>query len=95
MNMTAVTCLCGFTELADETFADHIMLVFEPGDQIGHDGQAHEERAPLTCACGVTASTPTDLDTHFLYAFAPRDYIGTDGKKHGPVTEDEPAGGRS
>jgi hypothetical protein len=92
MNMTAVTCLCGFTELADETFADHIMAVFEPDDQIGHDGRAHEERAPLTCACGATASTPADLDAHFLYAFAPRDHVGTDGNKHGPAGAAGPQG---
>jgi hypothetical protein len=79
------TCLCGFTELDDETFADHIMAVFAPEDSKGIDSLVHEERQPLACSCGYTAITAEELDTHFYRAFVPLDAIGTDGKKHGVI----------
>jgi hypothetical protein len=80
--MTAAKCSCGFTELADETVTDHLLLAFEPDDRTGTDGQVHEEGEPLTCACGFAASTPDDLDSHLLKAFTPPDAIGGDGNKH-------------
>jgi hypothetical protein len=89
------TCQCGFTELADETFADHVLAVFTPQDSHGVDGRAHDESKPLTCCCGFPATSPEELDLHFFHVFVPLNTTGTDGKKHGPVTGDEPAGGRS
>jgi hypothetical protein len=91
--MTAARCTCGFTELADEELTDHLLLIFEPDDHIGNDGQAHEERQPLTCACGLTAITPQDLDAHFIEAFTPGDATGSDGKRHEPVIAGEGAPG--
>jgi serine/threonine-protein kinase RsbW len=81
-DMTATSCTCGFTELADEAMIDHLLHVFEPDDHIGNDGLAHEERQPLTCACGRTASTPEDLDAHFAKVFTPDDAKGRDGHRH-------------
>jgi hypothetical protein len=83
--MTAVTCLFGFTELDDETFADHVMAVFAPGDSRGVDGLVHEEGKPLACCCGFAAITPDELDLHFFHMFVPLDTTGTDGTKHGPI----------
>jgi hypothetical protein len=82
---TAASCTCGFTELADEDLTDHLLHVFDPGDQIGNDGILHEERQPLTCACGLSAITPQELDAHFLTVFAPGDGIGSDGWRHEPA----------
>jgi hypothetical protein len=79
------TCLCGFKELDDETFADHILVIFTPADSRGADGLIHEEREPLACACGITASAPEELDSHFFRSFTPRNAIGSDGKKHGVI----------
>jgi hypothetical protein len=83
--MTAASCSCGFTELADEELNDHLLHVFEPEDRIGNDGLAHEERERLTCACGFTTSTPGDIDEHFLKVFTPDDAIGGDGHRHASV----------
>jgi hypothetical protein len=83
--MTAARCACGFTELADEELTDHLLNAFEPDDHIGHDGRAHEERAPLTCACGLTATTPDDLDAHILQAFTPDDAKDRHGQRHEPA----------
>jgi serine/threonine-protein kinase RsbW len=80
--MTAAKCLCGFTELADESVTDHLLLVFEPEDRKGTDGLVHEEGEPLACVCGFAASTPDDLDEHLLKAFTPDDAIGRDGTRH-------------
>ena len=80
--MTTARCTCGFTELADETITDHLLLAFEPADRTGTDGLVHEEGQPLACACGFAASTPDDLDSHLLKAFTPPDAIGGDGNKH-------------
>ena len=80
--MTTARCSCGFTELADETVTDHLLLAFEPGDRAGADGLVHEEGEPLGCVCGFAASTPDDLDEHFLKAFIPDDAIGRDGTRH-------------
>ena len=83
--MTATSCACGFTELADEQMIDHLLGVFEPDDHIGHDGLLHEERDPLTCACGLTASAPDSLDAHLLQAFTPDDATDRDGQHHEPT----------
>jgi hypothetical protein len=80
--MTTASCVCGFTELADETVTDHLLVVFEPDDRTGADGQVHEEGDRLVCVCGYAASTPDDLDMHFLNAFTPGDAIGRDGTRH-------------
>jgi anti-sigma regulatory factor (Ser/Thr protein kinase) len=77
------TCLCGFTELADETFADHVLAVFTPEDSRGADGRVHDEAKPLTCCCGFPATSPEELDLHFFHMFVPLNTTGTDGKKHG------------
>jgi hypothetical protein len=78
------TCLCGFTELADETFTDHVLAIFTPADSRGADGLIHEEHQPLACACGLTATTPQELDAHFIAAFTPAGAIGSDGRRHEP-----------
>jgi hypothetical protein len=80
--MTAARCSCGFTELADETVTDHLLVAFEPDDRTGDDGQVHEEGDRLACVCGFAASTPDALDMHFLNAFTPADAIGRDGTRH-------------
>jgi hypothetical protein len=85
--MTAAPCLCGFTELADETLTDHLERVFAPPGMQGTDGLAHEETDALACVCGATADTPAALDAHFLAVFTPDDGTGNDGTKHGPVPE--------
>jgi hypothetical protein len=83
--MAAVTCLCGFTELADETLIDHLLRVFAPDDMRGNDGQLHEEGSRLACFCGFTANAADALDEHFRTVFTPDDGIGNDGNKHGPA----------
>ena len=83
--MTTARCTCGFTELADETVTDHLLLAFEPADRTGTDGLVHEEGEPLACACGFAASTPDDLDEHFLKSFTPAGAIGRDGHRHEAV----------
>jgi hypothetical protein len=83
--MTTPACTCGFTELPDETLADHLLLAFDPQDRKGPDGLVHEEHGNLTCACGLTATTPADLDLHFFRAFTPLDAIGIDGNKHAVI----------
>ncbi|HEX4833299.1 MAG TPA: hypothetical protein VH478_19640 [Trebonia sp.] len=80
--MLSAACLCGFTELADETLVDHLERVFTPADMRGTDGQVHQETDALACGCGFTASGPPSLDAHFLAVFTPADSIGRDGKKH-------------
>lgn len=82
MTLTAIQCLCGFTELADETVTDHLLQVFVPADMAGKDGLVHEEVRKMACLCGFAATTPEQLDGHFLAAFTPDDAIGPDGKKH-------------
>jgi hypothetical protein len=88
--MNAAHCTCGFTELADEEISDHLLLVFEPQDSTGNDGQVHEERQLRHCACGLAATTPEELDAHLLAAFTPRDATGNDGRRHAPARQ-EPA----
>jgi hypothetical protein len=83
--MIAMQCSCGFTELADEEIADHLLLVFEPADGKGSDGLPHEEGERLTCRCGFTATTTEDLDTHLMKLFTPPDAIGQDGNRHEAV----------
>jgi hypothetical protein len=83
--MTAAMCLCGFTELADETLDDHLLLVFTPDDMRGNDGRVHEEGTALACVCGFAASTAEALDGHFRTVFTPDNAIGKDGSKHRPV----------
>ena len=80
--MTAATCSCGFTELADEGLTDHLHLVFESNDRFGTDGQAHGEGDPLTCVCGLVALTACELDEHLLKSFTPHDAVGRDGQRH-------------
>jgi hypothetical protein len=81
--MTAVKCLCGFTENSDEQLADHLYEVFEPGNLVGTDGKVHEELDGLTCACGLKATAPEALDEHLLSVFTPADGIGRDRTRHG------------
>jgi hypothetical protein len=80
--VTATRCACGFTELADESLADHLQRVFTPDDARGNDGLIHEEGAPLACRCGLVTTTGEDLDDHFLAVFTPADGIGRDGQRH-------------
>jgi hypothetical protein len=77
-----VKCLCGFTELEDESLTDHLLAAFIADDATGSDGVTHEETSALRCSCGFAASAPGDLDEHFLTAFTPEGAIGRDGKKH-------------
>jgi hypothetical protein len=86
--MISARCTCGFTELEDEELIDHFLLVFEPDDHIGNDGQAHEERERLTCACGFVAITSEEFDAHILKVFTPDDAIGNDDRKHEVVADD-------
>jgi hypothetical protein len=83
--VSAVRCLCGFTELADEGITDHLELVFEPGDLTGNDGRVHEETGRLACSCGLAAITSEELDDHFLAVFTPADAVGLDGRPHRAV----------
>jgi hypothetical protein len=81
-DMIALHCACGFTELADETLTDHLLLAFDPADGVGGDGRVHEERGLRTCSCGLTASTAGELDEHLLAVFTPAGAIGRDGQRH-------------
>jgi hypothetical protein len=83
--MTAARCLCGFTELDDETLTDHLNQVFIPDDMRGNDGKVHEEGADLACSCGFTAITTDEIDEHFHAVFTPPDAIGNDGQQHAPA----------
>jgi hypothetical protein len=80
--VVVLKCLCGFAELSDETFLDHLNSVFVPDNVTGIDGMPHEEGRRLACACGFAAIAPGELDTHFLRVFTPDDGIGRDGNKH-------------
>jgi hypothetical protein len=81
--MAAARCLCGFTELDDETLADHLALVFTPDDSVGNDGNVHDELSGRACACGFAGVTSEELEGHLMEAFTPADGIGLDGKRHG------------
>jgi hypothetical protein len=83
--MTAPQCLCGFSELPDESLTDHLFQVFTPDDMRGNDGRVHEEEAALACSCGFTAIMANELDEHFRTVFTPDDAIGSDDKRHGPL----------
>jgi len=85
MTITPAQCACGFTELGDETLADHLHVVFTPDDMRGKDGLVHEERKRLACSCGLAARTPDELDGHFRDVFTPDDGVGRDGRKHAPA----------
>lgn len=75
-------CLCGFTELEDESLADHLHVVFIADDTLGSDGLTHEETSTRRCSCGFNANGPGNLDAHFLKAFMPESAIGRDGNRH-------------
>ena len=75
-------CSCGFTELDDEEIIDHLLLVFEPADGRGSDGQVHEELDLRACSCGFTAEVSMQLDAHFLKQFIPASAIAPDGRQH-------------
>jgi hypothetical protein len=79
--MSSTRCSCGFTELADETLADHLLHVFTPADNRDIGGVEHYESEVGTCSCGFTGP----LDAHFLTEFTPASAIGTDDRKHEPV----------
>ncbi len=81
--MVAARCACGFTELDDESIADHLALVFTPDDSMGNTGRVHEELSGPACACGFSGSTPKELEGHLTEAFTPADGIGLDGREHG------------
>ncbi|HTU75508.1 MAG TPA: hypothetical protein VMG38_18500 [Trebonia sp.] len=81
--MPAARCPCGFTELSDETIADHLAVVFTPDGSVGIDGKPHEELSGHACACGFSASSAEALEGHLMAAFTPGDGIGLDGRKHG------------
>jgi hypothetical protein len=81
--MDSGQCVCGFTELADESLVDHLERVFTPGDVRGVDGQVHEEMDDMACACGFTTEVVAELDGHFLAVFMTADRVGPDGQKHG------------
>ncbi len=58
-DMTPARCSCGFTELADETIADHLQQVFEPADRSGNDYRhggaitSYDQLAWLTLTLGM------------------------------------------
>lgn len=85
--MATESCACGFVPDDSLELADHLNEMFTPDDDMGADGQAHQEQAGgRTCSCGYTATTTDDLDAHFRVAFPPpADRIGDDGQKHAPV----------
>ena len=78
----ATTCVCGFTELADEVLVDHLSLMFTPDDSTGNDGVVHEELDTRACSCGFSG-TSDEIGAHMLAAFTPANGIGHDGKAHG------------
>jgi hypothetical protein len=80
--MPGAQCLCGFTELDDETIADHLAVAFTPDDSVGNDGMVHEELSGRACACGFASGSADDLEGHLLASFASGDGIGLDGKRH-------------
>jgi len=80
--MPHARCLCGFTELADESIADHLAVVFAPDDSVGIDGTVHEELSGHACACGFAAGSAGDLERHLMVMFTPGDGIGRDGQRH-------------
>jgi hypothetical protein len=84
MQMPYDRCLCGFTELDDETLADHLAVVFTPDDCVGNDGKVHEELSGHACACGFAAASAGDLEGHLMAMFTPADGIGLDGQRHEP-----------
>jgi hypothetical protein len=86
--MPITRCLCGFTELDDETLADHLAVVFMPDDSVGNDGKVHEELSEHACACGFSGSSADALEGHLMAAFTPGDGIGMDGRKHGVRDDD-------
>ena len=81
--MPSTWCVCGFTELDDETIADHLAVVFTPDDCVGNDGKVHEELSGGACACGFSGSSGGDLEQHLMALFTPGDGVGLDGKRHG------------
>jgi hypothetical protein len=83
MSTPGAQCLCGFTELDDETIADHLAVAFTPEDCVGNDGKVHEELSEHACACGFAVGSAGGLEAHLMAIFTPGDGIGLDGKSHG------------
>src|SRR6266702_2033969 len=82
--MNGYKCACGLAFPASSELTDHLLEVFTPDDDIGHDGRTHVEWTPnLACSCGLAATNPAELDEHFLAFFTPPDAIGRDGARHG------------
>jgi hypothetical protein len=77
-------CACLFTTSDRDTFTDHVLEVFNPGDDIGTDGQVHAELADheRLCICGFTADSWPGLDAHLLAMFITPNGVGLDGVKH-------------
>lgn len=72
-SMNGYQCSRGLTFGATGELTDHLLQVFTPPDDRGHDGKTHVERSPtLACSCGFTAANPTELDDHLLAVFSPR-----------------------
>ena len=81
--MNGYQCACGFIASATGELTDHLLQVFTPEDDIGHDGLTHVEWTPnLACSCGFAAGSPAELDEHFLAAFTPPGATGRDGVSH-------------
>jgi hypothetical protein len=85
--MPVASCICGFTELVDESLIDHLLLAFVPDDGRVPDGQAHEEAETGHCLCGLATAAPAALDAHFLCIFTPATSTGRDGHKHSPARD--------
>jgi hypothetical protein len=82
---SATRCACGFERLDDEEGSDHLLAAFVPEDNLGPDGQVHEEGELRACSCGFSASSGPELDAHFLAVFMTADRLDRDGLRHSPI----------
>jgi hypothetical protein len=82
--MNDYRCSCGLAAGSAGELTDHLLEVFTPDNDQGHDGMTHVELTPnLACSCGFAAANPAELDNHFLTAFTPPGATGRDGARHG------------
>jgi len=94
--MSQFHCSCGFAIDDPESFADHLVWVFDRNDDIGTDGHPHAEithpnSSTHQCHCGYATTDPVDLNDHLLLVVIPPDNMGLDGARHVPIDPTTPS----
>jgi hypothetical protein len=83
-------CACGEAFIIEDDRIAHFLDAFVPDDDIGRDGQRHQQvegddDAPQ-CECGAIFAYGDALDSHFEGVFVPLNHQGIDGRVHTGTT---------